>query len=164
MEQLRSEEAPGAPQRKSLLLTFAGDIGAAIIAEGIETPEELDTLRSLGITWGQGYHLARPGVLPMPSPSLAIRPSRAAPSVPDSPNLKVERIGSILIRAAATSRSVRYKPLDQSPVGRCPAPAQGATTTSSASPSRSPTPGLDATAAIARAGQLRSGVRSASQA
>ena len=75
------------PVRRALaasLLTFADDIGAAIIAEGIETPEELDTLRSLGISWGQGYHLARPGPLPLASPDLTIGPRRPAPSVTDS--------------------------------------------------------------------------------
>ncbi len=42
-------------------------LGATIIAEGIETQEELDTLRYLGIRYVQGYLLARPeiGRLPM---------------------------------------------------------------------------------------------------
>ena len=31
-----------------------------MIAEGIETEAELDTLRGLGATLGQGYYLARP--------------------------------------------------------------------------------------------------------
>ena len=77
------------PVRRALgasLLTFADDIGAAIIAEGIETPEELDTLRSLGVPSGQGYHLARPGALPLPSPDLVIGPSRAPSPVSDRPS------------------------------------------------------------------------------
>jgi EAL domain-containing protein (putative c-di-GMP-specific phosphodiesterase class I)/AmiR/NasT family two-component response regulator len=51
------------PARKALvssLVTFAADTGAAIIAEGIETIAELDTLRELGAQWGQGYLLGRP--------------------------------------------------------------------------------------------------------
>jgi EAL domain-containing protein (putative c-di-GMP-specific phosphodiesterase class I) len=51
------------PVRRSLaasLALFAAETGAAIIAEGIETPAELATLRDLGIAYGQGYHLARP--------------------------------------------------------------------------------------------------------
>lgn len=48
----------------SALVTFARDIGSTIIAEGIETPAELDALRDLDVEWGQGYHLARPGDLP----------------------------------------------------------------------------------------------------
>jgi EAL domain-containing protein (putative c-di-GMP-specific phosphodiesterase class I)/FixJ family two-component response regulator len=48
------------------LHSFAVEIGAAIVAEGIETVEQLETLRKLGIRYGQGYYLARPGQLPEP--------------------------------------------------------------------------------------------------
>lgn len=61
------------PVRRSLaaaLVTFASETGAIIIAEGIETPQELATLQHIGIPWGQGYHLARPAALPLPSPPL----------------------------------------------------------------------------------------------
>ena len=47
------------------LVSFASSTGATIIAEGIETVDELDILRSLGIDVGQGYHLGRPGPLPL---------------------------------------------------------------------------------------------------
>ncbi|BBH68261.1 hypothetical protein ACTI_49460 [Actinoplanes sp. OR16] len=43
---------------------FAEQIGAGLIAEGIETSAELARLTSTGIGFGQGYHLARPGALP----------------------------------------------------------------------------------------------------
>jgi EAL domain-containing protein (putative c-di-GMP-specific phosphodiesterase class I)/ActR/RegA family two-component response regulator len=62
------------PIRRSLaaaLVTFATEIGATIIAEGVEIPGELTTLQHLGIPWGQGYHLARPGHLPLPALRLA---------------------------------------------------------------------------------------------
>jgi EAL domain-containing protein (putative c-di-GMP-specific phosphodiesterase class I) len=52
------------PVRRALagaLVTFAAETGAAVIAEGIETTDELDTVRSLGILHGQGYLLGRPG-------------------------------------------------------------------------------------------------------
>jgi EAL domain-containing protein (putative c-di-GMP-specific phosphodiesterase class I) len=39
---------------------FAAALGAALVAEGIETEEELRTLLALGITLGQGFHLGRP--------------------------------------------------------------------------------------------------------
>jgi len=42
------------------LLAFSGDVGAVVIAEGVETVAELDTLRGLGVPWAQGYHLGRP--------------------------------------------------------------------------------------------------------
>ena len=42
---------------------FAAETGASLIAEGIETPEQLEAVRSLGIAYGQGYLLGRPGAL-----------------------------------------------------------------------------------------------------
>jgi EAL domain-containing protein (putative c-di-GMP-specific phosphodiesterase class I) len=46
------------------LLTFASGTSASIVAEGIETAEELATLKRLGVPYGQGYYLGRPGLLP----------------------------------------------------------------------------------------------------
>ncbi|GAA2487858.1 EAL domain-containing protein [Winogradskya humida] len=46
------------------LVGFAQDIGAVLIAEGIETRPEHDRLKSLHVQLGQGYFLARPGPLP----------------------------------------------------------------------------------------------------
>jgi EAL domain-containing protein (putative c-di-GMP-specific phosphodiesterase class I) len=54
------------PVRRALasaLVTFGSDIGALIVAEGIETAAELEVLIDLGIDFGQGFHLARPGSL-----------------------------------------------------------------------------------------------------
>lgn len=45
------------------LISFAQKLGTEIVAEGIETEAELQTLRSLGVTHGQGYHLGRPAPL-----------------------------------------------------------------------------------------------------
>jgi diguanylate cyclase (GGDEF)-like protein len=42
------------------LLSFSGHIGARLIAEGIETERELETLLSVGIEFGQGWLLGRP--------------------------------------------------------------------------------------------------------
>lgn len=46
------------------LITFCSDIGSTLVAEGIETAAEMQALRALGVTHGQGYHLGRPGPLP----------------------------------------------------------------------------------------------------
>lgn len=57
------------PARRALaasLVTFAGETGAHIVAEGIEKEGELDVLLELGVRFGQGFHLARPGPLPGP--------------------------------------------------------------------------------------------------
>lgn len=56
------------PARRALasaLLTFGSDIGAVIVAEGIETRSQLQALRDLGIQFGQGYCLGRPAPLPL---------------------------------------------------------------------------------------------------
>ncbi len=46
------------------LITFAEEIEISIVAEGIETEAEMETLKALGVTYGQGYFLGRPGSLP----------------------------------------------------------------------------------------------------
>lgn len=51
------------PARRALataLVHFAAEIDSMIVAEGVETTEELDTLTSLGVQWAQGYLLGRP--------------------------------------------------------------------------------------------------------
>ena len=42
------------------MLTFARKTDTCVIAEGIETEEELGTLIQLGVPLGQGFFLARP--------------------------------------------------------------------------------------------------------
>jgi len=51
------------PARRAVaraLIGFAAEVGATLIAEGIETPAELDQLRRLGAPLGQGFLLASP--------------------------------------------------------------------------------------------------------
>jgi EAL domain-containing protein (putative c-di-GMP-specific phosphodiesterase class I) len=59
------------------LASFAQSIGSAIIAEGIERPEERDTLIDLGVEFGQGFLLGRPAGAFLP-PTHAL--SAAAPA------------------------------------------------------------------------------------
>jgi len=42
------------------LISFARETKSLIVAEGVESREELDTLRVLGAAQAQGYHLAKP--------------------------------------------------------------------------------------------------------
>ncbi len=42
------------------LMFYSKETNAQIVAEGIETENELDTLKTLGVDKGQGYYLARP--------------------------------------------------------------------------------------------------------
>jgi EAL domain-containing protein (putative c-di-GMP-specific phosphodiesterase class I) len=55
------DEDPARRALASALVTFAGEIGAVLVAEGVESVEELRSLRALGIPAAQGYRLARPG-------------------------------------------------------------------------------------------------------
>ncbi len=58
------------PVRRALassLVSFAFEVGALIVAEGIETPSELQALTDLGVTMGQGFFLGRPCPLPVPA-------------------------------------------------------------------------------------------------
>jgi EAL domain-containing protein (putative c-di-GMP-specific phosphodiesterase class I) len=47
------------------LIAFAGEVEMSVVAEGIETEAELEALLELGVKLGQGYHLGRPGPLPL---------------------------------------------------------------------------------------------------
>ncbi|WP_298445684.1 EAL domain-containing protein [Ferrimicrobium sp.] len=54
------------PVRRALasaLVTFGNEIGAEVIAEGIETIEQLNTLVDVGVRYGQGFYLAKPAPL-----------------------------------------------------------------------------------------------------
>jgi EAL domain-containing protein (putative c-di-GMP-specific phosphodiesterase class I) len=65
------------------LVGFAAQIGAHLIAEGVETAEELKTLVGLGVEYAQGYYLGAPAPQPLrgvtepcPSPVEATRSYR----------------------------------------------------------------------------------------
>lgn len=52
------------PARRALataMLFYARETGAYVIAEGVETADELRTLQLLGVNRGQGYFLGKPG-------------------------------------------------------------------------------------------------------
>lgn len=67
------------PYRLALLkslVRFADEVGMLLVAEGIETPAELEAVRHQGVTFGQGYLLGRPRALPRHS-ERASRPAAA---------------------------------------------------------------------------------------
>lgn len=56
--------------------TLVATLGMPVIMEGIETPEELEKVRHLGVEYGQGYYFSRP----MRAEDLAKTPAFLAPS------------------------------------------------------------------------------------
>ena len=55
------------PARRALVAAmrqFADDLGLSVIAEGIEREAQLELLFDLGVIFGQGFLLGRPGALP----------------------------------------------------------------------------------------------------
>jgi len=70
------------PARRALgsaLLTFGLDAyNATVVAEGIETEGELNTLRSLGCRYGQGFYLGRPGKVTMLERGRSVQPVYAS--------------------------------------------------------------------------------------
>jgi EAL domain-containing protein (putative c-di-GMP-specific phosphodiesterase class I) len=71
------------PARQAMvtgMARFAESVGCALIAEGIETENELTTLKLLKVAFGQGYFLARPapiGAIPGAAPAADAATSRA---------------------------------------------------------------------------------------
>jgi diguanylate cyclase (GGDEF)-like protein len=90
----------------SAIIIFARRIEAKVVAEGIETVEELGTLIEMGVEYGQGFLLARPSsVFAEPKPEIAafIR-ERASASV-RAPMPKRMTVSSVTRRAPALSPS-----------------------------------------------------------
>jgi EAL domain-containing protein (putative c-di-GMP-specific phosphodiesterase class I)/GGDEF domain-containing protein len=60
--------------RRALALavtSFATHLGARVIADAVETAEEFAALRRMGVTYGLGFHIGRPGPLPEAAPVAA---------------------------------------------------------------------------------------------
>lgn len=67
------------PVRRALaasLVSFAAETGAQIIAEGVETRDELEVLRRLGVRNAQGYFLGRPAPLDAPADKAGPAPTK----------------------------------------------------------------------------------------
>src|SRR5689334_6737340 len=60
---------------------FAREVGARVVAEGVERPEELEALRAMGIDYGQGWLFGRPGAAwPEEAPTCGSSPCAIAAS------------------------------------------------------------------------------------
>lgn len=75
------ENIDASPAKQAMitaLLGFAGRVSSTLVAEHVETAAELDTLQTLGVPYGQGYHLGRPGLLPLGAHGASAEPGQAA--------------------------------------------------------------------------------------
>ena len=61
-------EDPGRMALAAALVIFAGEIGAVLVAEGVETAGELAALQRAGVSRAQGYAICRPQSLPIVLP------------------------------------------------------------------------------------------------
>jgi diguanylate cyclase len=52
---------PGDTAIVRAVLDLGRALGMTTVAEGVETPDQLQVLRTMGCDWAQGYHLGRPG-------------------------------------------------------------------------------------------------------
>jgi EAL domain-containing protein (putative c-di-GMP-specific phosphodiesterase class I) len=59
------DHAAGQRTLGAAMVEFARQVGADLVAEGIETQAELTAVMELGMTFGQGYLLGRPSVQPL---------------------------------------------------------------------------------------------------
>ena len=76
-------------------VAFAREVGARVVAEGVERPEELAVLRAAEVDFGQGWLFGRPGVAWPPEPESSGRRLAVAPG------------GGRLERAVASAETVR---------------------------------------------------------
>ncbi len=68
------------------VITLGHALGKSVIAEGIETPEQLTKLRALGCSLGQGYLLARPLSADMAATTVRMARLDAAPARTSPPS------------------------------------------------------------------------------
>jgi EAL domain-containing protein (putative c-di-GMP-specific phosphodiesterase class I) len=68
------------------LVIFGGELGATVIAEGVETEAEIIALRRAGIHRGQGFKLARPQAPPIPALSYEPLPLAELLDLPPLPS------------------------------------------------------------------------------
>jgi len=90
------------PARQAMVIGmahFATYVGCDLIAEGIETANELTTLKLLGVAFGQGYLLGRPAPVDV---TTVVRPASAASAAPIGAVTVVEH--ERVVKAAPTRR------------------------------------------------------------
>ena len=55
----------------SSLVQYAKEMRCIVIAEGVETKEEFEAMKDMGVDLAQGYHICRPGPA-FPEPEVSV--------------------------------------------------------------------------------------------
>ncbi len=96
------------------LVTFASSVDAILIAEGVETWEELAVLLRLGIRYAQGYLLARPTPVPeRPGDEFETRCHQALQALHFHDAGGEETVGSIVIRRTCVDAAMPAEELER---------------------------------------------------
>ncbi|KAB8314743.1 EAL domain-containing protein [Tolypothrix campylonemoides VB511288] len=66
------DTAPAQQAIAATMVDLAARVGSRLVAEGVETRAELDTLRALGVVLFQGYLFARPALEALPEPDWSV--------------------------------------------------------------------------------------------
>jgi diguanylate cyclase (GGDEF)-like protein/PAS domain S-box-containing protein len=95
----------GLPDRASVavvrsIVSLAHDMGAVVIAECLETAEQVEVVRDLGVERGQGWFFARPSERPREAAVTALPSRRRAPALAGGAELD-----ALLRRAVAASKT-----------------------------------------------------------
>ena len=96
------------------LVAFASSVDSTLIAEGVETWDELNVLLRLGIRHAQGYLVARPAGQP-PHPSVEFERQRreVTRALHFQKDLDDETVGSIVIRRLCVDAGTKAEELDR---------------------------------------------------
>jgi EAL domain-containing protein (putative c-di-GMP-specific phosphodiesterase class I) len=78
------DKKPRQQRLVSATVRLCEQLGAVIVAEGVETPEEFMAVRDAGAHYGQGYLFARPG-FPLPTVSWPPQHSQSKIKLPSKP-------------------------------------------------------------------------------
>ncbi len=87
---------------------IAAKSGARIIAEGIESQDDLMAIRDIGINYGQGHHIARPSAVPLKEVGGEIAQSLMRKEVARENLLQYRATVEKLIRSAISVEPVRH--------------------------------------------------------
>jgi EAL domain-containing protein (putative c-di-GMP-specific phosphodiesterase class I) len=93
------------------MVALCVDLGAKVVAECVETVEELKAIADLGVHFAQGYVLARPAFptpeinFPLARRAAAVAPGRARP--PPRPSTKVPAFDTAAMAPASTPKAMK---------------------------------------------------------